>query len=51
MRKKLAILGLALPLMLMGVACDDAPDNNQKIDEDDGRFGPGDGNDEIGPLR
>ncbi len=51
MRKKLAILGLALPLMLMGVACDDGPENNQKIDEDDGRFGPGDGNDEIGPLR
>ena len=51
MKKKLAILGLALPLMLMGVACDDAPENNQKIDEDDRRFGPGDGHDEVGPLR
>jgi hypothetical protein len=50
-RKKLAILGLALPLILVGVACDDAPSNNNKIDEDDGRFGPGDGVDEVGPLR
>lgn len=51
MKKKLAILGLSLPLILVGVACDDAPERSDKIDEDDGRFGPGDGVDEPGPLR
>ena len=51
MRRKLAVLGLALPLLLAGVACDDAPSNENQIDEDDGRFGPGDGVDEPGPLR
>lgn len=52
MRKKLALLGLALPLMLAGVACDDAPsDGGTSIDEDDHRLGPGDGVDEVGPGR
>jgi len=51
MKKKLAILGLSLPLMLAGVACDDAPSDPTKMDEDDGRLGPGDGVDEIGPFR
>lgn len=52
MKKKLAILGLSLPLMLAGVACDDAPsDGGRTVDEDDHRVGPGDGHDEIGPFR
>lgn len=50
-RRKMAALGLAVPLMLMGVACDDAPDNPTELDEDDDRFGPGDGVNEPGPLR
>lgn len=50
-RRKLATLGLVLPLMLVGVACDDAPTDHNRIDEDDGRLGPGDGVDEPGPLR
>lgn len=49
-RKLIAGFGVASLGMLM-VACDDAPNNPNKIDEDDGRFGPGDGNDEFGPGR
>jgi len=51
LRRKLAVLGLVVPLVFLGVACDDAPSDPTKIDEDDRRVGPGDGHDEIGPLR
>lgn len=49
-RKIIAAFGIAT-VGLLGVACDDAPDNPNKIDEDDGRFGPGDGVNEPGPFR
>ena len=41
-------------LLLFGVACDDNDKGgaqNQKIDEDDTRVGPGDGKNEFGPGR
>lgn len=53
MRKFIAPM-LAGALMLFGVACDDNEKSgaqNEKIDEDDTRVGPGDGNDEFGPGR
>jgi hypothetical protein len=47
------VLGLALLAcaVLGGAACDDASEDPTQIDEDDQRFGPGDGNDETGPGR
>lgn len=57
MRRKLAVLGIALPIMLLGIACDDAPkgscnnDHSTKVDEDDCKIGPGDGVNEPGPGR
>lgn len=50
MRKVLTALMVA-SLGLVGIACDDAPDDRTKIDEDDRRVGPGDGVDEPGPGR
>lgn len=49
-RKLVAAMSVAA-FGLLGVACDDAPRNSDKIDEDDRRPGPGDGVDEIGPFR
>ncbi|MGH9023467.1 MAG: hypothetical protein ACRDV9_10275 [Acidimicrobiia bacterium] len=44
--------GMLAPSALLGVvACDDAAKDGTTIDEDDGRLGPGDGNDEFGPGR
>ena len=50
MRKLIATFMASAILVFGGVACDD---NNasDKIDEDDTNFGPGDGNDEVGPGR
>ena len=50
MKKLLSALAVT-GLMFAGVACDDAPEDPNRLDEDDGRFGPGDGVDEPGPLR
>ena len=50
MRKVLTALAVT-GLMFTGVACDDAPEDPNRIDEDDGRVGPGDGVDEPGPGR
>ena len=51
MRKLMAALLASSILVFGGVACDDGNTNADKIDEDDGRLGPGDGNDEVGPGR
>lgn len=51
---KRTIAALALATIFAGTAlaaCDDAPRDNAKIDEDDRRPGPGDGVDEVGPGR
>lgn len=50
MRKFIAACIATGALVFGAVACDD---NSQadKIDEDDTNFGPGDGNDEVGPGR
>jgi hypothetical protein len=53
MRRVIAAL-MAGSLLLLGVACDDNEEGgaqNEKIDEDDTRVGPGDGKDEVGPGR
>jgi hypothetical protein len=52
MRKLIAAL-FATSLLFGGVACDDNDKgtNSGKIDEDDTRLGPGDGNNETGPGR
>ncbi len=52
LRKLLVATTLAGSMLFLGVACDDnAPQETQKIDEDDTRPGPGDGTDETGPGR
>lgn len=51
MRRRLAALLAVATLALGGVACDDNSPQAEKIDEDDTNFGPGDGNDEVGPGR
>jgi hypothetical protein len=51
MRKFIAVLLTSSVLVLGGVACDDNTAQNDKVDEDDTNFGPGDGNDETGPGR
>jgi hypothetical protein len=52
LRRLLAATTLAGSMMFLGVACDDnAPEQVEKIDEDDTQPGPGDGSDEIGPGR
>ena len=53
MRKVLAALAAGSMLLVGGVACDDNDSAGQggKIDEDDSRLGPGDGEDEFGPGR
>lgn len=50
-RRALAALLTGSLLVFGGVACDDAPEDNTELDEDDRRLGPGDGNDEVGPGR
>lgn len=50
MRKLIAALLASSVLVFGGVACDDNKAQD-KIDEDDTNFGPGDGKDEIGPAR
>lgn len=50
MRRRLALV-LTACVLLFGAACDDNADDDTKIDEDDNRLGPGDGNDETGPGR
>ena len=50
MKKVIAAL-FAGAMLLTGVACDDAPSDPTKVDEDDRRIGPGDGVDEVGPFR
>jgi hypothetical protein len=53
MRRVIAAL-MAGSLLILGVACDDNEKGgaqNEKIDEDDTRVGPGDGQDEVGPGR
>lgn len=50
MRKIMAAV-VAGSMLLVGAACDDNDNNAQGIDEDDSRFGPGDGEDEVGPGR
>ncbi len=45
---------MAGTLLVFGVACDDNEKGgakSEKIDEDDTRVGPGDGNNEVGPGR
>jgi len=51
MRKLLAALLVGSMAIAGGVACDDASEDPNKIDEDDGRVGPGDGKNETGPGR
>ena len=51
MRKLLAAVLASSVLVFGGVACDDNDGRADKIDEDDTNFGPGDGNDEVGPGR
>jgi hypothetical protein len=53
MRKWIAGLVASFMLIFGGIACDDnpAPEETQKIDEDDSQPGPGDGSDETGPGR
>lgn len=51
MRKFIAALLTSAVLAVGGVACDDNDTQADKIDEDDTNFGPGDGNDEVGPGR
>ena len=51
MRKLLATVLTSALLVFGGVACDDNATQADKIDEDDTNFGPGDGNDEVGPGR
>ena len=50
-RKLMAALLAGSLLVAGGVACDDNSTSKGKIDEDDTRIGPGDGNDEVGPGR
>jgi hypothetical protein len=50
MRKLIAAIVAGSVLVFGGVACDDNKAAD-KIDEDDTNFGPGDGNDEVGPGR
>jgi hypothetical protein len=50
MRKLIAAM-MAGSILVMGVACDDNSNAGDKIDEDDTNFGPGDGEDEVGPGR
>lgn len=51
-RKLMAALLAGSMLVAGGVACDDNNSASKgKIDEDDTRIGPGDGNDEVGPGR
>jgi hypothetical protein len=50
-RTRAALAAIAVALSLSGAACDDNSANPDKIDEDDTNFGPGDGNDEVGPGR
>lgn len=51
-RKLLAATLAGSMLLVGGVACDDNKNSaKQGVDEDDTRFGPGDGNDETGPGR
>ena len=45
---------MAGALLVFGAACDDNEKGgaqSEKIDEDDTRVGPGDGQDEVGPGR
>lgn len=51
MRKFIATLLASAVLVFGGAACDDGETNTDTIDEDDGRLGPGDDNDEVGPGR
>ena len=51
MRRFLVLLFAGSMLLTAGVACDDQADDTSKVDEDDQRLGPGDGNDETGPGR
>ena len=51
MRKVMAALLAGSMLVIGGAACDDNATSKGKIDEDDTRLGPGDGNDETGPGR
>lgn len=51
MKKKILAALFAGLLVFGGVACDDSADNEDTMDEDDSRTGPGDGNDETGPGR
>lgn len=51
MRKLIAAVAASSLLVFGGVACDDNSTQADKIDEDDTNFGPGDGNDEVGPGR
>jgi hypothetical protein len=50
-RRLLPAVLTAAALAFGGVACDDNTPQADKIDEDDTNFGPGDGNDEVGPGR
>lgn len=51
MRRTLASMVVGMILVFGVAACDDAPADSSKMDEDDGRVGPGDGVDETGPGR
>ncbi len=51
MRRLLAAVLVGSMAVAGGVACDDAPENQNQMDEDDGRTGPGDGVNEVGPGR
>lgn len=50
MRRRLLAALMAGAMILGGVACDDAPED-ETADEDDSNLGPGDGSDEVGPGR
>ena len=52
MRRKLLVLLMTGSVLSGGVACDDtSPEDQEQMDEDDARTGPGDGSDETGPGR
>ena len=51
MRRLVGLMMTGSLLVFTGAACDDNKNDKSGIDEDDSRFGPGDGEDETGPGR